>query len=99
MSSFFGVMFVLFFSFSYFCLFIQAAVLRSIVVPRQPHAGTEQLSVVVASFLFFLLLFLFFGDVAFSEYFYTIIVSLFCMESTSYVFPFRMVFFHLVTMG
>ena len=53
MSSFFGVMFVLFFSFSYFCLFIQAAVLRSIVVPRQPHAGTEQLSVVVASFLFF----------------------------------------------
>ena len=53
MSSFFGVMFVLFFSFSYFCLFIQAAALRSIVVPRQPHAGTEQLSVVVASFLFF----------------------------------------------
>ena len=46
------VMFVLFFPFSYFCLFIQAAVLRSIVVPRQPHAGTEQLSVVVASFLF-----------------------------------------------
>ena len=39
-----------------------------------------------------------FGDVAFSEYFFPLPFSL-CMESTPYVFPFRMVFFCLTTTG
>ena len=44
-------------------------------------------------------LFLFLGDVAFSEYFCTIAAFSLCTESTSYVFSFRMVFFYLVTTG
>ena len=54
--------------------FVEAAALRSIV---RRYAG-----VLIATRLF--------GDVAFSEYFFT--PSL-CMESTSYVISFRMVFF------
>ena len=37
-------------------------------------------------------------DVAFSEYFVPLLSSV-CMESTSYLFPFRMVFSYLVTTG
>ena len=37
-------------------------------------------------------------DVAFSEYFVPLLFSV-CMESTSYLFPFRMVFSYLVTTG
>ena len=52
--------------------------------PRQPHV--------------FLSFFLCFFDVAFSEYFVSLPFSLInSIESTSYVFPFRMVFFYLVT--
>ena len=35
----------------------------------------------------------FFGDVAFSEYFCSILPFSLCMESTPYVFSFRVVFF------
>ena len=44
---------------------------------------------------------LFFGGVSFSECFCTIITvfSLYCMESMSHGFPFRMVFSYLVTTG
>ena len=43
----------------------------------------------------------FLGDVAFSGYFYffTPLPFSLCMESTSYVFPFWVVFFYLVTTG
>ena len=51
----------------------------------------------------FLSLFLMFiWNVAFSEYFFIIFVPFslsLCMESASYVFSYRMVFFHLVTTG
>ena len=40
-----------------------------------------------------------FGDVAFSEYFFVPFLLSVCMESTSYVLSFRMVFFYLVTTG
>ena len=38
------------------------------------------------------------GDVAFSDYFLVPFSLSLCMESTSYVLSFRMVFFYLVTM-
>ena len=51
--------------------------------PQQPHVFLP----------FFPLLFCFFGDVAFSEYFCTITVSsLYGEYSTSYISPFSMVF-------
>ena len=51
-------------------------------------------------FLFvFLPFFCFFGDVVFSEYFCTITIYLCMMESTSYVFSFRVVLFYLVITG
>ena len=43
--------------------------------------------------------FFFFGDVAFYEYFFVLFPLSFCIESTSYVLSFRMVFFYLVTTG
>ena len=46
---------------------------------------------------FFLFSFCLFGDVAFPEYaLYHLLPFSLCMESTSYVFSFRMVFFYLV---
>ena len=52
------------------------------------------------------ILFPFYGDAAFSEYFCTIIITVMeilytinSRESTSHVSPFRMVFFYLVTTG
>ena len=48
--------------------------------------------------MFFFLLFIF-GEVAFSKYFFVPLPFSFCMESTSYVFSFRMVVFYVVSTG
>ena len=75
MSSFSGVTVVLFcFVFVFLLslkprLFVQS--LLDIHAPRQPHAVPQQLS---APFFCFFVLFCFFGNVAFSEYFCTIAV-------------------------
>ena len=63
-------------------------------VPRQPNAVTYYNKTVCV-------LFCFFGDVAFFEYFCAIAVfSLYVDESTSGIFSFgMMVFFYLVTTG
>ena len=67
--------------------------------PRQSHAVTQQLpTCVLYCFCFFLVCF--FGvDVSFSEYIFVPLSFSLYLESTSYVFPFRMVFFYLVTTG
>ena len=67
--------------------FVEAAALRSIVLR---YAGAPIATRVSFSF---------FGDVAFSEYFFVPFLLSLCMESTSYVLSFRMVFFFLVTTG
>ena len=79
--------------------FVQS--LRSSICMRpQPHAVTLNKSLCPFLFVSLRSFFFFFGDVAFSEYFCTITVySSLSMESRSYVFPFRMMFFYLVTTG
>ena len=67
--------------------FVEAAALRSIVLR---YAGAP---ITTRVFFFFL------GDVAFSEYCFVPFTLSLCMESTSYVLSFRMVFFYLVTTG
>ena len=64
--------------------FVEAAALRSIVLR---YAGAP-IATRVSFFSFF-----FFGYVAFSEYFFVPLSFSLCMESTSYVLSFRMVFF------
>ena len=46
---------------------------------------------------FDLFLFCFFGDVAFTDYYISLPIPFCPGSSTSYVFPFRVVFFYLVT--
>ena len=68
--------------------FVKAAGLRSIVLR---YAGVPIATRVSFFSLFFVCLF---GDVAFSEYIFLVPFPLSpCMESTSYVLSFRMVFF------
>ena len=67
--------------------FVEAAALRPIVLR---HAGVP-IATRVSFFLFFP--FCLFGNVAFSEYFFVPFPLYLCMESTSYVLSFRMVFF------
>ena len=67
--------------------FVEAAALRSIVLR---YAGAP-IAIRVS--------FSFFGDVAFSEYFFVPFPLSLCMESTSHVLFFRMVFFYLATTG
>ena len=65
--------------------------------PRQSHAVTNCLR----TFCFYLFLFFFFSSLE-TSLFPSIFVPLpfsLCMESTSYLSPFRMVFFYLVTTG
>ena len=78
-------MFVLFYFVFRLYAFVEAAALRSIVLR---YAGVLIATRVSFSFFFFFL-FCLFGDVAFPSIFP---LSL-CMESTSYVLSFRMVFF------
>ena len=66
--------------------FVEVAALRSTVL--------RYASATIATRVFF---FFFFGDVAFSEYFFVPFPLSLCMESTSYVLSFRMVFFNYVT--
>ena len=66
--------------------FAEAAALRSIVLR---YAGAP----IAILFSFFL------GDGTFSEFFFVPFPLFHCMESTSYVLSFRMVFFYLVTTG
>ena len=75
------------FAFLFFRLyaFVEAAALRSTVLR---YAGAP-----IATRVFF------FGNVAFSEYFFVPLPLSLCMESTSYVLSFRMVFFYLGTSG
>ena len=88
MLSFYSVMFVLFRFRLY--TFIEAAALRSIVLR---YAGTPTATRVFSLFLFVSL------EVSlFPSSFVSLPFSL-CMKSTSYVFPFRMVFFYLVATG
>ena len=87
MTSFSGVTFVLFCFVFVFYAFLEAAALRSIVLR---YAGAPIATRVSFSF---------FGDVASSEYFFVPFSLSLCMESTSYVLSFRMVFFYLVTTG
>ena len=67
--------------------FVEAAALRSIVLRYTGAPISTRVS------------FSFFGDVAFSEYFIVPFPLSLCMESTSYVLSFRMMFFYLVTTG
>ena len=59
------------------------------------HAGVPIATRVFFLFFFFCL----FEDVAFSEYFFVPFPLSLCMDSTSYVLSFRMVFFYFVTTG
>ena len=81
--------------------FIVAAALRPIFL-RYAHAPTTPRSyltrVVCVLLFFYFFSFCLFGDVAFSEYFVSLPFPL-CIESRSYVSPFRMAFFYLVTTG
>ena len=95
-SSFSDTFVSLCFRFRFFA-FTEAAALRSIVLrssicmrPLQPHLCFPVFHI-----------FCFFGYVAFSEYFVPLLSFYLVnsIERTSYVFPFRMVFFYLVTMG
>ena len=72
-----------------FCLYdvVEAAALRSIVLRYASAPTATRVS------------FAFFGDAAFSEYFFVPFPLSLCMESTSYVLSFRTVFFYLVTTG
>ena len=79
-------------SFSRPYAFVEAAALRSIVLR---YAGVP-IATRVSFFLFFSF-FCLFGDVAFSEFFFVPFPLSLCMESTSYVLSFLMVFFYLVT--
>ena len=67
--------------------------------PRPFVQSSFDIGAPVAIRVSFFLSFCLFGDVAFSEYFFVSLPLSLCMESTSYVFPFRMVFFYLVTTG
>ena len=82
--------------------FIETAALRSIVLRYTcaPIAIRKCFHTqILNDYLFVSFLFLF-GDIAFSEYFCTMVVfSLYGDEMASYVFHLRMVFFYLVTMG
>ena len=91
MTSFSGVTFVFVLLRFRLYAFVEGATLRSIVLR---YAGVS-----IATRVFFLFSFSFclFGDVAFSEYFFVSFVLSLCMESTSCVLSFRMVFFYLVT--
>ena len=100
MLSFSGVTFVLFCFVFVFFAFIEAAALRSMVLrssicmpPRQPHAVTEQLSASFFVFVSSIFLFLWRCCAYFPEYICTTKVLSFVMESTWYVFSFRVVFF------
>ena len=86
MTSFSGVTFL-----SRIYAFIEAAALRSIALR---HAGAPIATRVSFFFFFFV-----FGDVAFSEYFCAIVVFSLYGEYAVHFFPFRMVFFYLVTTG
>ena len=86
MTSFSGVTFVFVLLRFRLNAFVEAAALRSTVLR---YAGAP-----IATRVFFLFSFCLFGDVAFSEYLVFPLPFYFCMESTSYVFPFRMVIFY-----
>ena len=74
------------------CAFVEAAALRSIVLR---YAGAP-----IATRIFFVFHICSFGNVVFPEFFFVPLPFSLRMESTSYVFPFRMmVFFYLVTRG
>ena len=81
-----------FLSFFRLYAFIEAATFRSIVLR---YAGAP----IATRVSFFFVSFFLIGNVAFSECFFVPLPFSLCMESASYVFPFRMVFFHLVTTG
>ena len=90
MTSFSGVTFVLFCFVFVFMLslksrsFVQSSFVQSsfdMQAPRNPHVFLS------SSFSFNL-----FGDIAFSEYFFVPLPFSLCIESTSYVLSFRMVF-------
>ena len=89
MSSFSGVMFVCFALLCFFFrhAFVEAAALRSIVL--------RYASAPIATRVYFY----FFGNIAFSEYFFVPFPIPLCMESTPYVLSFRMVFLYFVTTG
>ena len=82
----------------FFLLFTEAAALRSIVLRYVcvPTSTRSYLTTTCVLFVLFLLLPLEMS--LFPSNFVPLPFSL-CMESTSYVFPFRMVFFYLVTTG
>ena len=70
-----------------FYAFVEAAALRSTVL----RYASAPIATCVS--------FSFFGDVVFSEYLFVPFPLSLCMERTSYVLSFRMVFFHIVTTG
>ena len=86
-----------FVSFSFFFAYTKAAVLRSIVLRSSicMRSDSHTQLPLPASFSVLVSLEI---DAAFSEFFVTL-PGFFCMESTPYVFSFRMVFFYLVTTG
>ena len=82
-----GVTFVLFCFAFVSMLLLKPRPLRSIVLR---YAGVP---IATRVFFFFFFPFCLFGDVAFSEHFFVPFPLSLCMESTSYVLSFRMVFF------
>ena len=89
---------VTFFSSVTFVLFCFVSVFMFSLKPRPFVQSSFDAPIATRVSFFFVFLFLF-GDVTFSEYFLHHFCFLFlvcCMERTSYVLSFRMVFFYLV---
>ena len=111
MSSVSGVKFVFYFCLVFVFLlslkprpFVQSSfvlrssffVLRYACAPTATRSYLTTVCVLFLLFCFFLFFFFFLDMSLFPSFFVPLLFSL-CMESTSYVFPFRMVFFCLVT--